>query len=244
MTAHSSSSIHFPSMKLQHSLCARVLIFRIGMLFIRSLLVFLSSVHRDLWSCCMSDHTAGGHPAVLRSDHASRWHDAGQLYVNVQDSFSCAGNRRDEALCSGFHRHNITRPSKSFSRFENFRKRCGVRLCWHFCVFPISWNDGFTGVSGPKVFTKWNFFFSEGRPHGLLKPAPEHSSKQGKGSTFCTLLVGEQCPQAPFYQRKRCGYYANQRDSSSWWGACSSEWWSFGMTCWLLFGAASRSRIS
>ena len=27
---------------------------------------------------------------------------------------------------------------------------------------------------------------------------PEHSSKQGKGSTFCTLLVGERGPQAPF----------------------------------------------
>jgi hypothetical protein len=38
----------------------------------------------------------------------------------------------DEALRSGFHRHHITRPSKSFSRFENFGKRCGVRLCWHF----------------------------------------------------------------------------------------------------------------
>lgn len=88
--------------------------------------------------CCMSDHTAGGHPAVLRSDHASRRHDAGRLYVNVQDSFSCAGSRGDETLRSGFHRHHITRPSKSFSRFENFEKRCDVRLCWYFCVFPIS----------------------------------------------------------------------------------------------------------
>ena len=42
------------------------------------------------------------------------------------------------------------------------------------------------------------FIFSEGRLHALLKTAPENSSKQGKGSTFCTLLVGEQRPQAPF----------------------------------------------
>ena len=42
------------------------------------------------------------------------------------------------------------------------------------------------------------FIFSEGRLHALLKTAPENSSKQGKGSTFCTLLVGEHCPQAPF----------------------------------------------
>lgn len=43
------------------------------------------------------------------------------------------------------------------------------------------------------------FLFSDTRFHGLQKTALEHSSKQGKGSTFCTLLVGEQCPQAPFY---------------------------------------------
>ena len=42
------------------------------------------------------------------------------------------------------------------------------------------------------------FLFSDTRFHGLPKPALEHSSKQGKGSTFCTLLVGEHCPQAPF----------------------------------------------
>ena len=42
------------------------------------------------------------------------------------------------------------------------------------------------------------YLFSGTRFHGLQKPAPEHSSKQGKGSTFCTLLVGEQRPQAPF----------------------------------------------
>lgn len=46
------------------------------------------------------------------------------------------------------------------------------------------------------------FIFSEGRLHALLKTAPENSSKQGKGSTFCTSLVGEQRPQALFYQRK------------------------------------------
>ena len=34
------------------------------------------------------------------------------------------------------------------------------------------------------------FLFSDTRFHGLQKPALEHSSKQGKGSTFCTLLVG------------------------------------------------------
>ena len=31
----------------------------------------------------------GREPAVLCSDHASRWHDTEQLYVNVRDSFSC-----------------------------------------------------------------------------------------------------------------------------------------------------------
>ena len=79
------------------------------------------------------------------------------------------------------------------------------------------------------------FLFSGAGFHALLKTAPEHSSKQGKGSTFCTLLVGalpgpagplfaendplDHFPGAqspnPFYQRKRCGCYANQRDSSS-----------------------------
>ena len=38
----------------------------------------------------------------------------------------------DEALRSGFHRHHITRRSKTFSRFENFGKRCSVRLYWRF----------------------------------------------------------------------------------------------------------------
>ena len=33
---------------------------------------------------------SGGEHAALRSEHASRGHDAEQLYVNVQDSFSCA----------------------------------------------------------------------------------------------------------------------------------------------------------
>ena len=42
------------------------------------------------------------------------------------------------------------------------------------------------------------FIFSEGRLHALLKTVPEHSSKQGKRSTFCTLLVGWHGPQAPF----------------------------------------------
>ena len=77
----------------------------------------------------MSDHTAGGHPAVLRSDHASRRHDAGQLYVNAQDSFSYA-----ELLGLGSYK----------------------------------------------------------------KMAGKHSSKQGKRSTFCTLLVEGCLPQPPF----------------------------------------------
>lgn len=80
----------------------------------------------------VSDHTAGGHPAVLRSDHASRRHDAGRLYVNAQDSFSCTGSRGDKPYVLAFHQHHITWPSKSFSCFENFGKRCGVRLYWHF----------------------------------------------------------------------------------------------------------------
>ena len=42
----------------------------------------------------MSDHTAGGHLAVPRSDHASRRHDAEQLYVNAQDSLSCTETHR------------------------------------------------------------------------------------------------------------------------------------------------------
>ena len=47
MTMHAPFSIHFPSMKLQHSLCARVLIFRISMLIIRlSSPRFLSSFKR------------------------------------------------------------------------------------------------------------------------------------------------------------------------------------------------------
>ena len=54
------------------------------------------------------------------------------------------------------------------------------------------------GFPGQKFSRNEISFFSEGRPHGLLKPAPEHSSKQGKGSTFCTLLVGERPPQTPF----------------------------------------------
>ena len=84
--------------------------------------------------------------AVLRSDHASRRHDAGQLYVNAQDSFSYA-----ELLGLGSYE----------------------------------------------------------------KMAGKHSSKQGKRSTFCTLLVGGHGPPSPFHQRKRCGCFANQRDSSS-----------------------------
>jgi hypothetical protein len=36
--------------------------------------------------------------AALRSDRASRRHDTGQLYVNVQDSFSCAGNPISDLL--------------------------------------------------------------------------------------------------------------------------------------------------
>ena len=54
------------------------------------------------------------------------------VYLNAQDSFSCTGSRGDKALTFGFHSHHITWPSKSFSRFENFGKRCGVRLYWHF----------------------------------------------------------------------------------------------------------------
>ena len=42
------------------------------------------------------------------------------------------------------------------------------------------------------------FLFSDTRFHGLQKPALEHSSKQGKGSTFCTLLVGRLRPPSPF----------------------------------------------
>ena len=42
------------------------------------------------------------------------------------------------------------------------------------------------------------FLFSGAGFHALLKTAPEHSSKQGKGSTPCTLLVGRLHPQAPF----------------------------------------------
>ena len=84
-------------------------------------------------SDCVSDHTVRkGRDAVLRSDHASRRHDAGQFYVNAQDSFSCTGSRGDKALTFGFHSYHITWPSKSFSRFENFGKRCSVRLYWHF----------------------------------------------------------------------------------------------------------------
>ena len=76
------------------------------------------------------------------------------VYLNAQDSFSCTGSRGDEALTFGFHRHHITGLPKSISRFENFGRRCGIRLPWRFCVFPISCNDGFTGVPGLKVFTK------------------------------------------------------------------------------------------
>ena len=46
---------------------------------------------------------------------------------------------------------------------------------------------GFPGQN----FHEMKFLFSGTRFHGLLKRAPEHSSKQGKRSTFCTLLVGE-----------------------------------------------------
>ena len=42
------------------------------------------------------------------------------------------------------------------------------------------------------------FLFSGAGFHALLKTAPEHSSKQGKGSTFCILLVGWHGPQTPF----------------------------------------------
>ena len=101
-----------------------------------SFMDFSCSFSVAVTSDCVSDHTVRkSFDAALRSDHASRRHDAGRLYVNVQDSFSCAGSRGDETLRSGFHRHHITWLPKSFSRFENFVKRCVVRLCWHFCVF-------------------------------------------------------------------------------------------------------------
>jgi len=78
--------------------------------------------------------------AVSQSQHESREHAQAQrraceaAYVNAQDSFSCAGSLGGEAGCIGFHRHHITRLSKSFSRFENFGKCCGIRLCIRFCV--------------------------------------------------------------------------------------------------------------
>ena len=43
-----------------------------------------------LSAVCPITQQEEGHPVALRSDHASRRHDTGQLYVNVQDSFSCA----------------------------------------------------------------------------------------------------------------------------------------------------------
>jgi hypothetical protein len=56
------------------------------------------TVECSVLSCHMPDHTAGGEAATLRSDHASRRHDAERLYVNVQDSFSCAGNPISDLL--------------------------------------------------------------------------------------------------------------------------------------------------
>ena len=53
---------------------------------------------------------------------------------------------------------------------------------------------GFQGQS----FHEMKFLFSGTQFHALPKTAMEHSSKQGKGSTFCTLLVGWHGPQAPF----------------------------------------------
>ena len=45
---------------------------------------------------------------------------------------------------------------------------------------------------------------------------PENdSSKQGNRTTFCTLLVEELRPQAPFYQRKRCGCIGSLRFEQS-----------------------------
>ena len=63
-----------------------------------SFMDFSCSFSVAVTSDCVSDHTVRkSFDAALRSDHVSRRHDAGRLYVNAQDSFSCAGSRRDEA---------------------------------------------------------------------------------------------------------------------------------------------------
>ena len=174
----------------------------------------------------MSDHTAGGHPAVLRSDHASRRHDAGRLYVNAQDSFSCAGNRGGmKPYASGFHRHHITRPSKSFSRFENFGKRCGVRLCWHFlrtvCFSEMTVLLGFQN----QKFSRNEISFFQGHDSIVSRNQPRSIvASRAKVAPFALCLLDGMRPQTPFTSANAVVALRisgiRHRDGT----ACSSKW--------------------
>ena len=139
----------------------------------------------------MSDHTAGGHLTVPRSDHASRRHDVEQLYVNAQDSLSCTETQRKE--------QSFILPLRLVNRKN--------RAIWkRFC----EWFRSFWQLEKTSAAESFRFSPLYGKLDGFdncLKYKSKSKRRQnGAGSRFaskakclhfCKMLVGERPPQTP-----------------------------------------------
>ena len=139
----------------------------------------------------MSDHTAGGHLTVPRSDHASRRHDAGRFYVNAQDSLSCTEtHRKGRSFILSLRLVNGKNRAFGIGFYELFRSS------WQLEKTSAAGNFRFSPLYG-KMDGFDNCLKYKSKSKRRQNGAESRFASKAKCLHFCKMLVGERSPQPP-----------------------------------------------